>query len=563
MIMKFKKFLLSVLILSVTAAAINAQVKQADLAAQFRNLPFIMKQITLPKFPDKNYNIKNYGAVGDGLVLNTQAFEKAISECSKNGGGKVIVPAGIWLTGPIYFKSNINLYLEQGAMIQFTTDISQYPIVESNWEGYAQYRCASPIMGKNLKNIAITGSGIIDGAGQVWRPVRKFKLTEPEWKALIKSGGVVDKNGDSWWPSKEALEASALIPAMKGKNETVTKEMAEKYKLFFRPVLLNFVECRNVWLDGVTFQNSPAWNLHPLLCENVIISNVNVRNAWYSQNGDGIDIESCKNTLLYNSKFDVGDDGICIKSGRDEEGRKRGRPTENLIIANCVVYHGHGGVTVGSEMSGGVKNVKVDNCNFIGTDVGLRFKSTRGRGGVVENIWISNIFMKDIPTEALSFNLYYGGLAPAEDKPIEEKMKAQKVFEVNEATPSFRNIYLKNIFCDNAKDAIILQGLPEMPIKGIEIDNVVFNTERGISIYDADGIKITNAKIFSSTPVVKINQAVNVTLENITIKEGVDLFASLQGTRSGKIFFAGKNADTLLKKTKISPEVAAGALKVK
>jgi polygalacturonase len=561
--MNLKKILLSAVIFSLSAISANAQEKRPDFSAQFKNLPFRMKQITVPKFPDKSYNIKKYGAVGDGLFLNTKAFEKAIEDCSKNGGGKVIVPAGIWLTGPIYLKSNINLYLEKGALIQFTTDVNEYPIVESNWEGYAQYRCASPIMGKNLKNIAITGNGIIDGAGQVWRPVKKFKLTENEWKALVKSGGVIDKKGDTWWPSKEALEASTIVSAMKEKNEALKKEEAEKYKLFFRPVLLNFVECQNIWLDGVTFQNSPAWNLHPLLCENVIVNNVNVRNAWYSQNGDGIDIESCRNILLYNSRFDVGDDAICIKSGRDEEGRKRGRPTENLIITNCVVYHGHGGVTVGSEMSGGVKNVKVDNCNFIGTDVGLRFKSNRGRGGVVENIWISNIYMKDIPTEALSFNLYYGGLAPAEDKSVEEKMKDQKTFAAGETTPSFRNIYLKNIFCNSAKDAVVLQGLPEMPIRNIEIDNVVFSCERGISIYDADGIKITNAKIYSSAPVVKINQSVNVALENITVKEDTDVFISLLGAKTGKIHLAGKNADQLFKKARISSEVTADALKVK
>ena len=479
----------------------------------------------------------------------------------KTGGGKVIVPAGIWLTGPIYFKNNINLYLEKGALIQFTKDINDYPLIESNWEGYSQFRCTSPLMGKNLTNIAVTGSGIIDGAGEFWRPVKKFKLTENEWKALLKSGGTVDKKGETWWPSKEALEASTLIPVMTSKKEIITKELAEKYKLFFRPVLLSFIGCRNVLLEGVTFQNSPAWNIHPLLCENVIVSNVNVRNPWYSQNGDGIDIESCKNFIIYNSKFDVGDDGICVKSGRDEEGRKRGRPTENLIISDCVVYHGHGGFTVGSEMSGGVKNVKVDNCNFIGTDVGLRFKSNRGRGGVVENIWISNIHMKDIPTEALSFNLYYGGLAPAEDKPIEEKMKNSKEAAADETTPSFKNIHLKNIFCNSAKDAIILQGLPEMPIKGIEIDNIVFNSERGIQIYDADGVKLSNVKITTPAPVIKLNQSVNVTFDNITVKNEIDTFLSLQGSKTGKITIKGNNSASLLKKTVQSADVQKDAVK--
>jgi len=541
---------------------ISAQPGKSVFTHLYKDLPFKMKMLTVPKFPDKNFNIKDYGAVGDGVTLNTKAFEKAISECSKNGGGKVIVPAGIWLTGPIYLKDNINLYLESGAFIQFTGNINDYPLINSNWEGYDQFRCASPIMGRNLTNVAITGKGIIDGAGQVWRPVSKYKLTANEWKTLIKSGGVLDGKGEVWWPSKEALDASTLMPVLKEKNEKLTKEEAEKYKLFFRPVLLSFIECKNVWLDGVTFQNSPAWNLHPLLCENVIVSNLSVRNPAYSQNGDGIDIESCRNTIVYNCSFDVGDDAICIKSGRDEEGRKKGRPTENLIISDCVVYRGHGGVTVGSEMSGGVKNMKVDNCNFIGTDVGLRFKSKRGRGGIVENIWISNIFMKDIPTDALSFNLYYGGVAPAEDKSADEKMKNSQMIKADETTPAFRNIFMKNIFCSGAKDAVILQGLPEMPIKNIQIENVVFNSERGISIYDAEGIKIKKAKVTSSSPIVKVYQSVGVVLDDVEAGENADTFISLQGAKTNNIILKGNGADANYRKARLSGEVAKDVLKV-
>lgn len=541
----------------------NAQEKISGLQDLYKNLPFKMSVLKTPKFANKSYNIKSYGAEGDGIKLNTEAFAKAIEECSKKGGGKVIVPAGIWLTGPIWFKDNVNLFLEKGALIQFTRDFNSYALIESNWEGYAQFRCTSPIMGRKLKNIAITGYGTIDGAGEVWRPVKKFKLTENEWKALTKSGGVVDRKGETWWPSKEALEASTLIPALKEKGETLSKDLAQKYKIFFRPVLLNFVECDNVWLDGVTFQNSPAWNLHPLLCTNVIVSNLNVRNPWYSQNGDGIDLESCRNSIIYNCRFDVGDDAICIKSGRDEEGRKRGIPTENLIVSGCTVYHGHGGFTVGSEMSGGVKNVKVDNCMFIGTDVGLRFKSTRGRGGVVENIWISNIYMKDIPTEALSFNLFYGGLAPAEDKSAEEKAKDAKEEAVNEATPSFRNIYMNNIICDGAKEAVVIQGLPEMPVKNIEMKNITISSSRGISIFDIDGIKISDTKIFSSDPAVKLNQSRNVNVNNISVKEDADTVFKISGAKSANIEISGGNASFKKGKFSITPDVPVNSVRVK
>jgi polygalacturonase len=190
--------------------------------------------------------------------------------------------------------------------------------------------------------------------------------------------------------------------------------------------------------------------------------NTTVKNPWYSQNGDGIDIESCKNSIVHDCNFDVGDDAICIKSGKDKEGRDRGIPTENLVVKNCIVYHGHGGVTIGSEMSGGVKNMHVSNCTFLGTDVGLRFKSNRGRGGIVENIYISNIEMINIPSQAISFNLYYSGMSVSED--MEEGTAGQlpKLIPVTEETPQFKNIFIRDVNCNGAYQGIFLQGLPEM-----------------------------------------------------------------------------------------------------
>jgi polygalacturonase len=202
---------------------------------------------------------------------------------------------------------------------------------------------------------------------------------------------------------------------------------------------------KRVMFDGPVFQNSPAWGIHPLMVEDLTVRNITVRNPWYSQNGDGIDVESCKNVIVENSNFDVGDDAICIKSGKDEDGRKRGIPCENLIIRNNIVYHGHGGVTVGSEMSGGVRNMHVSNCTFMGTDVGLRFKSNRGRGGVVENIFISGIRMTNIPTHAISFDLFYGGQSVFEMLEAEIKDNLANAEPVTEETPQFKNISIKNI----------------------------------------------------------------------------------------------------------------------
>lgn len=556
-----KKVFSSILLITICLANNFAQ-GQNDFAKYFKNLPFKMSALSVPKFPNKVFNIKQFGAVGDGMTVNTEAFAKTIEACSKAGGGKVVVPAGMWLTGPIHFKSNINLHLEIGAHIQFTKNYDDYPLVKSNWEGVNQYRCTSPINGKNLRNVAITGNGIIDGSGDVWRFVKKNKLTSAQWKELIASGGIVDAKGENWYPTKESMEYLDFAAKVKKEGRTLTREEAEKYKVFFRPVLLSFVECKNIWLDGVTFQNSPAWNLHPLLCENVLVTNLNVRNPWYSQNGDGIDVDACKNVFIYNCKFDVGDDAMCMKSGKDEEGRKRGRATENVVIQDCIVYHGHGGFTIGSEMSGGVQNIKVDNCNFIGTDIGLRFKSNRGRGGVVENIWVSNIYMKDIPTDALSFNMYYGGFSPTDDKPADQKSKEAKAEEVNEGTPIFRNIYMKNIFCDGAKDAIVIQGLPEMSIKGIEVENCILKADRGISIFDADGIKITATKIISESPVVRINQSKNVLFDNFD-PVAEDSWFKIDGANTTGIIFQGKNASMLKSKSEFGNGATNNAVIVK
>lgn len=521
----------------------SGQIKE-EIKKYSSDLPFDFPELSVPSFPENEFNIIDFGAAGDGITDNTKIFREVIDSCFNTGGGTIIVPAGIWITGPIILKSNINLHLERGALIQFTKDFDDYPLVETTYEGQGQYRCISPIYGRNLNNIAITGEGVIDGAGEAWRPVKKSKLTSLQWLDLVTSGGVVDKSGNTWWPSEQAMNGASELERLSRKGK-LTKKDYMAVRDFLRPVMISLVSCKNILLDGVTFQNSPAWNIHPLMCSNLIVREVNVRNPWYSQNGDGIDIESCRDVILYNSSFDVGDDAICIKSGKDEFGRKRGIPTENLIVTDCIVYHGHGGFTIGSEMSGGVKNIKVNNCDFIGTDVGLRFKSTRGRGGVVENIFISNIYMKDIATSAINFNLYYGGKALTEEKSAEEHSKNQKETGADETTPSFRNLYLDNIYCKGAKDAVVLQGLPEMPLQNIELKNLIITAEKGISMFDVDGVKINNAKIYTSgNPVFNINQAKNVMISKIHFKKDLPVFMKLDGSKTNNIEIQGSELST-------------------
>lgn len=438
--------------------------------------------IIVPTFKDNEYNVKDFGAVNDGIFNNASAIQGAIDKCSQDGGGKVVIPRGMYFTSYIILKSNVNLHLNDGAVLLFSPNVSDYPLINTNFEGFFTYRCISPIYAKEEENIAITGNGVIDGNGSAWRPVKQFKLPDKAWQKLINSGGVLLEGKEtSWWPTQVALEGhKTLVP---DPTKLKDKEICEKYADFLRPVLLNFTNCKNVLLDGPTFQNSPAWCLHPWVCENVTVRNVNVRNPWFSQNGDGIDVESCKNVQVYDSTFDVGDDAICLKSGKNEDGRKLAKPCENVKISNCIVYHGHGGFVVGSEMSGGVKNVRISDCSFIGTDTGLRFKSCLGRGGIVEEIYVQNINMIDIKKEALIFTMGYDM-----DTKEGQEVKAEEI-------PEFANVYFEDIYCTSAQTGISISGLNEKPVHDIYLKNVKIKSEKPTLIEKAENIVQENVNI--------------------------------------------------------------------
>ena len=509
---------------------------QDEVQAYTLNLPFPMPKVQMARFPDRIVNITNFGAVGDGHTLNTDAFARAIQACAQAGGGRVLVPAGIWFTGPIQLKSNIDLHLELGALILFSPRFEDYPLVRTAYEGSGSVRAMSPIYGVNLDNIAITGKGIIDGSGDAWRPVKKGKMTDAQWKKLVASGGAVDRQGNTWYPSVEAMNAPEFIKKLEQGGGPMALEKYAGARQYLRPAMVSLIECKRVLLDGPTFQNSPAWNIHPLMCEDLVIRNLTVLNPWYSQNGDGLDLESCRGAVVYNCSFDVGDDAICIKSGKDEAGRKRARPCEDIVIADCVVYHGHGGFTVGSEMSGGVRNISVRRCTFLGTDVGLRFKTTRGRGGVVEKIYISDIRMKDIPTDAIGFNMYYEKNAPSPDPNSKNDSVSRVPTPANERTPRFQSIFLKNIVCTGAERAVLLEGLPEMAIRNIELENILISSRKGLECVDADQIRLKNVRILPrSGPVLSLKDSRNVTMEKMSGPEGVAVFVKLEGEKSGGI----------------------------
>lgn len=517
--------------------------------------------ISLPTFKQDTVSIETFGALSDGHQLNTKNINNAIDDIHSRGGGVVLVPAGVWLSGPIVLKSNVNLHLAANALLLFTKDFAQYPLVKTSWEGIPQMRNQSPIWALNQQNIAITGKGIIDGNGDAWRMVKKAKMTETQWKKLLSSGGVLNEKEDVWYPSESSLKgASFKDPGLvdKGKDEQFYQEVKD----YLRPNMILLEKCERILLEGVTFQNSPAWNIHPLMSHDITVRNINVRNPWYSQNGDGIDIESCQNVLLEHSTFDVGDDAICIKSGRNEAGRERAMPTQDLWVRNCTVYHAHGGFVVGSEMSGGAKNLYVDNCTFIGTDIGLRFKTTRGRGGIVENVYINNIYMKDIPGEAILFDMYYEAKDPiALTGEHREPPKVQSL-PVTDATPQFRNFYINNVVCEGAAKALFIRGLPEMPIRNIELSKLNIKAEEGLDIQEATNIKLKDIELSTKNEkaLAYMLNSDQIELDNFVFNIA-DRLLHVQGDRMGAVRII--NTDTAKAKEPVQADFGASKNTIK
>ncbi|MFA4869355.1 MAG: glycoside hydrolase family 28 protein [Pedobacter sp.] len=483
------------------------------------NLP----KIKQPVFKTDTFNIAKFGAVANGNTLNTKSINQAIITCSKSGGGVVLIPSGYWLTGPVELKSNVNLHLEKNALLQFSSDFNQYKIIAGNYEGKPSARNQSPIMGIDLENVAITGAGTIDGNGDAWRMVGKDKLTEDEWKKKLASGGLLSEDGKTWFPTGKTKKAhlekrSVLLETGKKLSDF------EDIKDYLRPNLIVLTNCSKVLLQGVTFQNSPAWNIHPLLCTDLTLRDIVVKNPDYAQNGDGVDVESCRNVLIEGSVFDVGDDAICIKSGKDAEGRKRNVPTENVIVRNNKIYAGHGGFVVGSEMSGGARNIFVTDCSFMGTDKGIRFKTTRGRGGIVEKIYIRNLNMFNIVDEAIFFDMYYWTKSP-------EANQKQEVPKVSVETPQFRDIFIDNIICNSANIGVFIRGIPEMPVSNIHMRNLFLNANKAIQIKDANGIEITNSVCLTKEkmPVVYIESSKNINLDGVKFNPGAGVLFDLNG----------------------------------
>ena len=473
-----------------------------------------LPKIAAPFFRHDTFNISRYGAKQTGATpentaINTKAINQAIDMASQAGGGVVEISAGLWSTGCIVLKSGVNLHLDKGALVVFSSNHDDFPLILSTYEGVETYRCQAPISATDAENIAITGEGVFDGSGHTWRMLKKSKTNAAEWKKITgQKGGLFNEAKDTWFPSESFMRGNSEATAGFVKNKI---EDCKAIKDFLRPNMVVLTRCKQVLLENVTFQNSPAWTMHPLLCENLTIKNVSSKAPSFAQNSDALDVESCKNVLIERCNFTVGDDGITLKSGRDEFGRKRGVATENVIIKDCIVYQAHGGFVIGSEMSGGVKNIFVSNCTFMGSDIGLRFKTARGRGGIVENIYISDITMNDLPSEGILFDMYYNGKEAAEAL----KNPTANPQPVTEATPQFRNFFIRNINCNGAETGIVIQGLPEMNVKNVSIENATFIAKHSMTLLNADDVKLKNVKfVTESKEEPRLVNSKNITIDN-------------------------------------------------
>ena len=426
-------------ILNLIAVALMALAAQAaDYTHYYQNLPVEMARVSAPTIPDREVRLTDFGAVGDGTTLNTEAFRKAISALDKQGGGRLVVTQGVFLTGPVALKSNIELHLERNAVVLASEDKRLF----LNDDPKARVRPL--ISASRRQNIAITGEGCIDGNGAQWRPVKRQKVSDVEWKQFVSMGGTVQDGGRLWFPFN--LKHAANIADTPEQQESM------------RADLVRLTDCQNVLLEGVTFQNSPRFHVHPVRCRNIIIDGITVRCPWNAQNGDAIDLSNCQTALLVNSIVDAGDDGICMKGGSGDSGKKDG-PCRDILIQDNTVYHAHGGFVIGSDVSGGMQNIVVRRCRFSGTDTGLRFKSGVGRGGTTGRIFISDITMTDIAQQAIVFECTYidRKYAPLVDPGTQQ---AQDVsYAGAQFAPCFRDIHISRVVCHNVPTAIKSVGL--------------------------------------------------------------------------------------------------------
>ena len=459
------------------AAMAKKDEPEARYQRYYTGLPVDIKPVKRPVIPANEVNLKDMGGVPDGMTLNTEAFAKGISKLTKQGGGRLTVPEGIWLTGPIMLKDNIELHLDKNAIVLFSADKTLYKDDKPNAK-----RALPGIRASKRKNIAITGSGIIDGNGAYWRPVKRSKVSDVEWqqyKHVV--GGVERDKGKLFYPWSNTADA----------NIAATPEEQEK----MRNDIIRLIDCENVLIEGVTVQNSPKFHVHPLNCKNVIVDGVTVRCPWNAQNGDAIDFSDVNVGLIVNCVVDAGDDGICMKSGNYKP-KSPANGCEDIVIQNNSVYHAHGGFVLGSETVSGMRRIVVRHNRFSGTDTGVRFKSGIGRGGKTEQLYISDIQMTDIKDQAIVFQCDYV------DRPAGSDPKAAPTYteEQSKLAPDFQDIHIERVNCHGAHTGIQASGLAGLDcVHDITIrDCTIGYHEQGINVDENTAkLKIENVNTYN------------------------------------------------------------------
>lgn len=419
-------------------------------------------QIGILSVKAERIDMRLAGASPSGIKLNTVLINKTIEKLNANGGGTLFFPAGKYLTGAIKLKSNITIELEAGATLLFSDNFDDYlPYVEMRHEGIMMKSFSPLIYAVDAENITIKGEGKIDGQGKKW--------WDEFFRVIIdlKNNGKrdINKYQTMWDQVNDAKVIGSEI------NEDYAEALQRR---FFRPPFIQPIRCKNIRIEGITIVNSPFWTVNPEFCENVSVDRVTIANP-LSPNTDGINPESCRYVHISNCHISVGDDCITLKSGRDLQARNLNAPNENITITNCTMLSGHGGVVIGSEMSGGVKKVVISNCVFDGTDRGIRIKSTRGRGGVVEDIQINNIVMRNIQEEAIVLDMLYSKM------PIEP---------VTDRTPIFRNINISNVTGSDVLIPIKIRGLEESPISNISFTNINIDGKQKCVFQNCTNIKM-------------------------------------------------------------------------
>ncbi len=449
-------------------------VKADDYSGSFRDLPFKADAPALPEIPSLNVSLTDFGGKGDGIALNTEAFDRALSHLARKGGGRLTVPAGIWLTGPIVMRSNTELHLEKDAIILFSSDKSLFPVIPAD-QGTSGTMRQPPLFAHNISNFAITGSGVIDGNGEYWRPYKRFKVSDAEWKKLQR----LNLKQSSLYGS------DVFYPTLTDPTDSIETKRAR---------LIRVTGCERFLIKDVTVQNSPSFHVNIVMSHDFVLNDIMVRCPWNAQNGDGIDLSSCRNALLRGCSVDCGDDAICLKSGIGDTGRRRG-PCSDIVIEDCTVFHGHGGFVIGSDNAGGMERIMVRRCRMIDTDTGLRFKSGRDRGGLMTEIYVDSVVMCDIAGEAILFDSFY-------QEKVGDGENAEAA-PVTPDTPRFDGFHISNVICRDAGTAILCKGLPEMPVRDVDITDCTFTAERGSVINNAVDFTLTNVTFNLPTGLVK------------------------------------------------------------